>query len=720
MKLNSGRFWLKTSVFTLLGAAILLLALAALYFVRFDAAAVRHAVEQSFAARGLRAEIAGSIRPQLWGRPGVEIRDLRVYAAGAATPALTLASLRADLAWLPLFAGEHELTRLALTGLHTRLERDADGRLNLEGLLQPQADSPLKNGLDSVSVQDASVSYRDAGDARAYTLDNAELSLSDMRGDAKLQLGGRLNDGKRSLTLRLDAPYRLEGRHLRARALSLDAQFANRRQDAGLLTVRGDLDVDLEQGAVSADRVRLGYRLKQPGLQVDASIPHATLSLARMTVPTLAVEGSLQLAQAEHRFKGSLEALKLTEAGLYADQSRVELVTRRGEHTVTATVSAPVQLVALERLKMAPLVLETRLTTPVLPRGQLAARLQGALDGSVSEGRFNLRAAGRLDGTPLTLTVEQTGLFPPQHKATLALDKLDLNRYLPEPKPEQAVALLQDKTPLKLDWMDFLHLRSKVDIGELNMGRFRVRDVHADVSADGKRFAVDNLSARIYQGTLSGSAELVRDRDVRLTVRQKLDGMHIRPLLTDLFSFSRVDGQGSAEVDIVARGSSLSALRESLTGHSRVRLSQGALTGIDLVAALKNLPAELKDWGQAPFEGNSQQKTTFQSLSASFDLEEGVARNQDLRLHSQLVNVAGSGKVDLKESIIDYALNVKANPRSFERLSKVNVPLKITGQINAPTYALDFNEMVKGKTTPGEKQQALKQELTRQITTILP
>jgi len=49
MKLNSGRFWLKTSVFTLLGAASLLLALAALYFVRFDAAAVRHAVEQSFA-----------------------------------------------------------------------------------------------------------------------------------------------------------------------------------------------------------------------------------------------------------------------------------------------------------------------------------------------------------------------------------------------------------------------------------------------------------------------------------------------------------------------------------------------------------------------------------------------------------------------------------------------------------------------------------------------
>jgi AsmA protein len=53
-------------------------------------------------------------------------------------------------------------------------------------------------------------------------------------------------------------------------------------------------------------------------------------------------------------------------------------------------------------------------------------------------------------------------------------------------------------------------------------------------------------------------------------------------------------------------------------------------------------------------------------------------------------------------------------------LKGVNVPLKITGPLNAPVYALDFNAMVKGKKTEGEKQQALKQELKKQITTILP
>lgn len=97
-----------------------------------------------------------------------------------------------------------------------------------------------------------------------------------------------------------------------------------------------------------------------------------------------------------------------------------------------------------------------------------------------------------------------------------------------------------------------------------------------------------------------------------------------------------------------------------------------------------------------------------------------MARSQDLKLASQLVNVNGGGKMDLKQNIVDYTMDVQANPQEFARLKGVNVPLKITGPINSPVYALDFNALVKGKKTEGEKQQALKQQLQKQITTILP
>ena len=65
-------------------------------------------------------------------------------------------------------------------------------------------------------------------------------------------------------------------------------------------------------------------------------------------------------------------------------------------------------------------------------------------------------------------------------------------------------------------------------------------------------------------------------------------------------------------------------------------------------------------------------------------------------------------------------MNVQANPREFASLKGMGIPLKITGPLNAPVYALNFNALVKGKKTETEKQQAIKQELKKQITTILP
>ena len=196
--------------------------------------------------------------------------------------------------------------------------------------------------------------------------------------------------------------------------------------------------------------------------------------------------------------------------------------------------------------------------------------------------------------------------------------------------------------------------------------------------------------------------------------------MQIKPLLLDLFDFNRVEGAGNGWVQLSAHGNSLAALRNTLSGKVAVRLEKGALTGIDLVSALRDLPGELKDWNNNTVVAKADQKTTFSALSAAFELDNGIARNQDLKLASSLVNVTGSGKFDLTQSIVDFNLNARGNPQAFSKLGGIDVPLKITGQINKPTYSLDFNAMVKGKKTETEKQQALKKELTKQITTILP
>jgi AsmA protein len=284
------------------------------------------------------------------------------------------------------------------------------------------------------------------------------------------------------------------------------------------------------------------------------------------------------------------------------------------------------------------------------------------------------------------------------------------------------VALLQDNHPLSLDWLDFLDVSGRISVGELAMGRFKVNGVQADVTATPEELSVKGLSAKIYEGELVGEAKLERGQGQphKLELDQTLKGMSIRPLLIDLFDFPRVEGHGSGQVKVKTEGNTFAEFRNGLNGEVQMGLNNGALTGIDLVAALKNLPAELKELNNKSVNAQKDQRTTFSTLASHMNFQKGVARNTDLKLASQLMNVSGGGKLDLVKNIIDYNLDVRANPKEFSSLEGVNVPLKITGPINSPVYALDFNALVKGKKTQVEKQQTLKQELKKQITTILP
>ncbi|UGA36558.1 AsmA family protein [Chromobacterium haemolyticum] len=146
------------------------------------------------------------------------------------------------------------------------------------------------------------------------------------------------------------------------------------------------------------------------------------------------------------------------------------------------------------------------------------------------------------------------------------------------------------------------------------MGRFRIKQISSNVRINPRELELDQMSADIYEGRLQGDASLSR-RDVpQLKVNQTLQGMKIRPLLVDLFNFSRLDGKGNGKIDINADGKSFAQLRNTLSGNVQMSLNNGALTGIDLVAALKNLPAELKEWNSA---AQNDQKTTFSTLSAA-------------------------------------------------------------------------------------------------------
>ncbi|KMN48949.1 cell envelope biogenesis protein AsmA [Chromobacterium violaceum] len=716
MKLNSGRLWLRIATYGTLAVVLLLVLIRALIYWQFDEAAVRSSLTHALQDTGRSVRIDGRITPQVFPSPGIEIEKLSISDPGKSDAFARVEMLRVSLAWMPLLFGNREVKALDLYGPSAGVSRGLDGQLNIADLFQRRHQDSYTLKLDRLTVREGTLLLSDQLTHTDKRLASISLDADNLRGTADVSFGAILDDDRRPVRLALTTPLTIQDDQVSLP--ELEAVAISNIQGLGetKLTIAGQYKLNFASLQATGSEVTVSFTSERPSSEVKLTLPQINASLRELTMPSGSLSAKLSYARSQYQLQAALDNLKLSEGGLYADKLDGEFNWLAGSSKVNVKLNAPLSLAGMNQLLMQPLKLTSTITTPALPRGRLVASMEGALDGDIDEPRFNLRVAGKLDGSEVSATLSQYGLIKPRHEATLNIGKLDLNRYLPETQGDP-VAIFQNTNEIPLDWLDFFDLNGKVAIGELAMGRFRINHITSNVRINPRAFELDQMSADIYDGRLQGDASLSR-RDVpHLQVKQTLQGMKIRPLLVDLFNFNRLDGKGNGRIDINADGKSFAELRSTLSGDASFSLNNGALTGIDLVAALKNLPAELKEWNGA---AQNDQKTTFSTLSTSFKLDSGVARSQDLKLASQLVNVNGSGKMDLKQNIVDYTMDVQANPQEFARLKGVNVPLKITGPINSPVYALDFNALVKGKKTEGEKQQALKQQLQKQITTILP
>lgn len=716
MNWNSGRLWLRVFVYGLGSLLVVLAVSQTLIFWQFDEPAVRHALTDALKDTGRKVIVDGAITPRIFPSPGLDVDRVTITEPDGKTAFAHIGRLEARLGWLALLWGNRQVKSLSLNSFDATVQRASDGSLSIADLFARRPHQQYSVRLDTLRLRDGALTWLDRGSGQKGHLDSIDLDADGLQSQGKLSAGAVLADDKQPLRLAINTPLTLQDDQMTLGRLEAVAMSDVEGLGQSKLLLEGQYQVNFATLKAGGSNATLTFSSEKPSSQVKLTVPTISAGLDGLAAPRAHIDGHASYGRSLYQLTANLVDVRILRGRIDASHLDGELNWLVGKHRVRLTMSAPFSLVGMRDLRMTPLTLSAQALTPLLPRGQLISTMRGSLDGDLDSARLNLHAAGTIDGSAITVNVSQFGFIKPRHEATIAVGRLDLNRYLPESKGDP-VAIFQNPEPIPLDWLDFFDVSGKLTVGELNVGRFRVKDISTNVLATPRELDLDAMSANIYSGRLQGMIRLRRGEKAHLEVKQTLKGMNIRPLLVDLLNFSRLDGKGNGQVAVTAEGKSYADLRNTLSGDVQMSLNNGALTGIDLVSALKNLPAELKEWN-APAQPN--QKTTFSTLQAGFKLDNGVGRNQDLKLASQLVNFSGGGKVDLRQSIIDYTLDVQANPREFTSLKGINVPLKITGPINAPVYALDFNAMVRGKKTEGEKQQALKQELKKQITTILP
>lgn len=305
----------------------------------------------------------------------------------------------------------------------------------------------------------------------------------------------------------------------------------------------------------------------------------------------------------------------------------------------------------------------------------------------------------RLDDTRLTGKVAVTNLAAPAYRFEIKIDRFDLDRYLPpatEARPEAKQEAAAGAVVIPLALLRELDAQGKLEVDALKAFGIRSEAVRFAVSARNGRIGLGPNSARLYGGSYAGRTAIDASGKVpRFEFEEKLAGVQLGPFLKDAGVFDRYSGTGEVNLKLTAQGLDAAGITRTLNGTTAVSLRNGKIEGVNLQKLVREARAlydkargkEVRATAQATDE------TAFDSLTATINLTNGVARNDDLKLVGPVVRATGKGTADLVKQVIDYRLQVTVAEEAGRE--GTTVPVRVTGSFAKPEFGVEFGAVLR-------------------------
>ncbi|MGJ8590840.1 MAG: AsmA family protein, partial [Yoonia sp.] len=236
-----------------------------------------------------------------------------------------------------------------------------------------------------------------------------------------------------------------------------------------------------------------------------------------------------------------------------------------------------------------------------------------------------------------------------------------------------------------------------VELGRLTLGPTRVL-----LRNDKARMVAELREINAYGGVVSG--EFVMNNRSGLSVGGTLAarGIQMQPMLDQAAGLSRFKGTGDADLSFLGAGQSIDAIMRSLNGSGAVNVGRGSIEGIDLDALMGNFDVK----------GGT---TVFDSLAATFAMNQGVLNNDDLVMLLPNFTATGGGKVGIGAKTIDYTVTPKALRVNKDR--GLAIPVRIVGPWASPQIkpdlqaAIDLNFAAEKAKAQQKLEEKLQEEL---------
>lgn len=639
--------------------------------------------EQVRKSTGRELVMAGEIDWRFWPSLGLSLEKVALRnPAGFAEPDLIrFEQGEASVALLPLLSHRLEIGKVTLSGAHLFIQTKADGSSNLSGLIKD-------------ATADASEPVVPA--TPAPTADSKPWQIS-LQGVALFQASALVQDDRSGTSLRLDR-LDLDMGQLATGQWVPVTLAAKGSTDKLAFDVKGQTQIKLAQEVMASELkdLSLSGSLSDPSLRLDSfSIKGDRLALGEWSNLTLALKGAKEGPQAS--LAGSLEG------------------------TLKGRLDKEMKLAELSDV-----LLTAALEGDALPRPQMKLKLAGFARAELDKQLITLsklvmsadEALLSGDGTV------QLGAVP-AISFDLKGEKLDLDKWLAKSAPTTPAQSKEDKPAASasnaaasdnkavtgksaalsavepdLGALKGVELDGRLQLGSLRLKGLDLGAVDLQVALAKGLLTLKQFSATVAGGQVSAKGVLdARQQPATYKMHKQVAGVNIRPLLQTLAQSDLLEGKGDLDVQVQGRGLSALALRNGMQGKVTLKLSDGALHGINLPEMIREARATLT--GKGAEQVKEARKTDFSALTASFQIADGIARSNDIQLFAPALRVKGEGQTALVPESLDFLFLTSIvesskgqGGKDVDELKEITIPVRIGGHWQAPSYQLDVKALL--------------------------
>ncbi|MBF6058273.1 AsmA family protein [Thiomicrorhabdus heinhorstiae] len=460
------------------------------------------------------------------------------------------------------------------------------------------------------------------------------------------------------------------------------------------------LQAQIDQQAVSMDSLKMHYDLKGDVL------PNGALQADLTAKPSLNL--SKQTAE--------LSAVQLTAGDL---KINAEVKAQKIMDNPQAQASVNLNPLNLRKWLEALKITLPEMSDPAT-LNQVAAKVNVEYDQGKQAVKVNNLQVD-LDQSKLQGSAQVSQFAKPNIRYDLTLDQIDLNRYLPKTKTEEATqpASKEDiEIPLPEELLKSMTVDGTVKVGSLKVQKLQPKNILVTLKAKNGKWQLSPTRADIFGTQLSVQAGLdVSGKTPQYSAKVTAPKVPVGDVMLAFTDNDMLSGTGSVNTDLTTSGRKLSELKQNLNGNVSSDLIDGAVKGFNLAQSIREAKAKLS--GETLPATDEVPQTDFSELLAKLKITNGVANIESLSALAPFMRISAEGKANIVTEQMNVLVNAKIvesdkgqGGKEFQDLSGLTIPVRLKGAMVSPAVSLDLASLFEQKAKmelEQKKQEAIDQ-----------